>query len=330
MKGRQRGVALLVVLLIVALMTMLAINLTERSGRAYLSTAGHLARQQAKWYALAAEAMAGQMLLSDGRDSPNSTHLAQLWAQEGRQFPVEGGEIGGQITDAQACFNLNAINQVVSYVDQGEAVEAAYPAQVFHHLLLQLGVEAERAGSVTDALRDWVDNDGAPREKGAEDEAYASLNPPYLPANRALVDVSELRMVLGIDTALYRRLLPYVCVLPQQALLININTLQLSQAALLSALFLNEVSRTAAAQLLDERPREGWSSVPALLAQGALPELNSEAAKQVLTVNSQFFFARISVRLADGDYHRHSLLQREGSRINVLQRHDGLSMKVEP
>jgi type II secretory pathway component PulK len=54
--------------------------------------------------------MAAALLQRDALDSPNQTHLAQNWAQEGRRFTVNDGEINATITDGQACFNLNAIN----------------------------------------------------------------------------------------------------------------------------------------------------------------------------------------------------------------------------
>jgi general secretion pathway protein K len=50
-------------------------------------------------------------------------------------------------------------------------------------------------------------------------------------------DISELRTVSGVDAELYRRLLPYVCVLPVQTLSININTLSESQSPLFAAIW---------------------------------------------------------------------------------------------
>lgn len=328
MRTRQRGVALLVVLLILALMVTISATIAERSGRAYLRTVGQLERQQARWYALAAESLAGKVLRLDGRDSPNKTHLAQYWAQEGRQFPVEGGQVAGQIQDGQACFNLNAINQDAG--EQDAEPKAPYPARVFRQLLQNLGEEPLRAAQVTAALRDWVDSDRIPLADGAEDEAYAALDSPYLPANQPLADVSELRAVLGVDADLYRRLLPYVCALPTQTLQMNVNTLRESQGPLLAALFLTGLGATEADQLLLQRPREGWNSVAAFLAQESLREMNHQAVRQVLTVKSDLFFASFSVRMGDMEYSQRSLLQRDGNNIHVLQRQYGLSMAVVP
>ncbi|KAB1871135.1 general secretion pathway protein GspK, partial [Klebsiella pneumoniae] len=54
MINRQRGVALLMVLFILALMMILASAMTERTAVMYQHTAVTLDNLQARWYALAA------------------------------------------------------------------------------------------------------------------------------------------------------------------------------------------------------------------------------------------------------------------------------------
>ncbi|TQI80025.1 type II secretion system protein K (GspK) [Serratia fonticola] len=326
MKGRQKGVALLVVLLILALMVTIAATIAERNGRTYLRTAAQLDRQQAKWYGRAAEALAIKILQRDALDSPNKTHLAQNWAQEERRFPVEGGEVLGQIVDGQACFNLNAINQGTT---EGETA-LPYVAQVFVQLLKNLGEEPLRAEQVAAALRDWIDSDSEPGIGGAEDDVYMALESPYLPANQPMQDISELRTVSGVDASLYRRLLPYVCVLPTQTLAVNINTLSESQGPLLAALFLRELDSSVATRLLQQRPREGWGSTAAFLAQAALKDIDTAAARQLLTVKSDLFLARFTVLMGDTRYSLRSLLRKTGNRFQVVQRQYGLSMREEP
>ena len=93
MINRQRGVALLMVLFILALMMILASAMTERTAVMYQHTAVTLDNLQARWYALAAENMAAALLQRDALDSPSQTNLAQTWAQEGRRFTLDDGEI---------------------------------------------------------------------------------------------------------------------------------------------------------------------------------------------------------------------------------------------
>lgn len=73
-----------------------------------------------------------------------------------------------------------------------------------------------------------------------------------------------------MDAALYQRLLPFVCALPDDALQVNVNTLHPAQAALLAALFPTELTVSEARQLVQTRAATGWSSVAAFLSQPAL------------------------------------------------------------
>lgn len=146
-------------------------------------------------------------------------------AQEGRRFTLDDGEIRATIRDGHACFNLNAINHRADEAGDG----TPYPTDVFVRLLALLGEPPLRASQIAAALGDWTDSDGQPRLNGAEDEVYMAQTPGYLAANQPMQDVSELRLLAGMDAALYQRLLPFVCVQPDDALQVNVNTLRPSR-----------------------------------------------------------------------------------------------------
>ncbi|MEH2921075.1 type II secretion system minor pseudopilin GspK [Samsonia erythrinae] len=328
MRTRERGVALLVVLLILALMVTIAAAIAERTGNAFFRTESHLSRQQAKWYALGAETLSGQILLRDARDMPGRTFIGQAWSQAGRRFPVDGGEIIGQISDARTCFNLNAINQGVD--NESTQVATPYPAQVFRLLLKNLGEASDRAEKITAAVRDWIDADNYPSAYGAEDEVYTALPVPYRTANQRMSDISELRAVFGMDSDLYRRLLPYVCALPVDAMSININTMTEDDAPLLSALFLNEMTMLQAKALVQQRPDKGWASIDMLQQTGALPANSKNTAQRVLTVKSEWFFVRLQVSVGDSDFHQRSLIHLSGQNVQIVQRQYGGYRTVNP
>ena len=79
--------------------------------------------------------MAAALLQRDALDSPSQTNLAQTWAQEGRRFTLDDGEILATIRDGHACFNLNAINH---RADETSG-ETPYLTDVFVRLLALLG-----------------------------------------------------------------------------------------------------------------------------------------------------------------------------------------------
>jgi general secretion pathway protein K len=118
-------------------------------------------------------------------------------------MPVENGELVGQIEDQQGAFNLNNL------VSDGKV----NPVQLehFRRLLSILGLPVQLAYT----LADWIDTDGEPQPQGgAEDAYYLALIPPYLTANRPLIDVAELALVAGYDDGVRARLRPYIAALP--------------------------------------------------------------------------------------------------------------------
>jgi hypothetical protein len=55
---------------------------------------------------------------------------------------------------------------------------------------------------VADAILDWLDQDGQPRENGAEEEVYSQFTPPYAPRNGPIADLDELLLVRGVTPEL--------------------------------------------------------------------------------------------------------------------------------
>ncbi len=107
---KQQGIALITVMLIVALCAIIAAQMTTRlQTQMQRSTNIHF-NQQAYWYAMGAEELAKRLLMKTFKEEPEVTHLEQVWAEEERSFPVDFGEISGEITDLQACLNLNAMH----------------------------------------------------------------------------------------------------------------------------------------------------------------------------------------------------------------------------
>ncbi len=308
MINRQRGVALLMVLFILALMMILASAMTERTAVMYQHTVVTRDNLQARWYALAAENMAAALLQRDALDSPSQTNLAQTWAQEGRRFTLDDGEIRATIRDGHACFNLNAINHRADEAGDG----TPYPTDVFVRLLALLGEPPLRASQIAAALGDWTDSDGQPRPNGRRTRSIwrkpRAISPP---TSRCRMSAS-CACWPGWTPRSISACLPFVCVQPDDALQVNVNTLRPSQAALLVALFPGDLTLQEAQQLLHNRPRTGWSSVAAFLAQPTLQKTDTTLARPWLTVHSARFIAAFTVVTGNLRFQLHSVLQQSG------------------
>jgi type II secretory pathway component PulK len=76
------------------------------------------------------------------------------------------------------------------------------------NVLQRLAERAQPGSSVLllDALADWQDNDDFTRLHGAEAWEYRRDNYPYEPRNAPIQCISELRLIKGLDRALYQQL----------------------------------------------------------------------------------------------------------------------------
>ncbi|MGL5600937.1 MAG: type II secretion system minor pseudopilin GspK [Silvania sp.] len=294
MMKQQRGVALLVVLLLLAAMTLLASQMMGRYRQMWQRSHTLLQQVQLRELMLGGEAFVARVLYQDLLDSPHVTSLAQYWATQRNVWPINEVALQAEIRDEQACFNLNSLQ---NHDERQPDTLSRYRESVFIALLQGLEVEDLRARQLAANLEDWLDSNRDPQLLGAEDNEYMALNPPYLPANQPMQDLSELRAVKGVDARVYQALRPYLCVLPERDLAVNINTLQDSQALLLSALFTGSLSLQAAEDLIKHRPAEGWTSVEAFLAQvaGENERPDSTEITRSLTVKSDYFVATFSV-----------------------------------
>lgn len=319
--GRQRGMALLVVLLILSVMVIIASNMSGRLQLELRRTANITTGKQAWWYALSAEALVSKVLTQDFKDNPEVVNLSQNWARKNTVFPVDDGQLKGEVTDLQSCFNLNSLS-VASKAGSGEELEQQpYPVQVFRELLKQLAMDDYEAAQLTDAIRDWTDKDTVlVSSLGAEDAYYEGLKPPYLTANQWMLGKDELRAVRGVTARVYARLAPYICALPNEKLKININTLAPERPELLVALYLGKIGLDDAKRVLNERPQKGWKESK-LMTDLLAPPDTVKGLKEALVVKSDFFEARMVAEVGDNRAWLETLFQRgKDNKLVMLRR----------
>ncbi|KNC10548.1 T2SS protein K [Klebsiella sp. RIT-PI-d] len=281
----QKGSALLVVLMILALMAALATDMTisfqtqlQRSRRINDSL-------QAKYALLYAEAQAAASLQSAAEVSPSTSQETLTESEE----VDENTKVSWKTEDRQNCFNLNSLKDMPI----GILEDVPYKIGVFEALLEKRGVEKYRVEEIGQSIADYIDNDTSPRIKGAEDDYYQHRPKKYLTAGQNIFLPAEIRDVKGMTEDIYQKLSPFICATFSNELAININTLTEQQASLLAALFLNNISELDAAALIRKRPDNGWKTVDAFLYQAqrdftATKPLVDSLKKQLTTRSSYF------------------------------------------
>ena len=111
-KRPQRGVALIVILLLLAVMVSIAASMADRLFSQFKRAGSQINYQQAYWYSLGVEALAKYGIEQSYKDNDDSINLSQPWAQELDSMPLDYGTVSGKLHDAQACFNINALSDV--------------------------------------------------------------------------------------------------------------------------------------------------------------------------------------------------------------------------
>jgi general secretion pathway protein K len=309
----QRGVALITVLLVVAIVTVVCASMIARQQLSIRATGNQLQARQAWHYALGGEALAQAILRQDRQQAEAGArqpvdHLLEPWALPQPAYDLDEGQgqVQVRIEDLAGRFNLNSLVQQ-------QQPNAAALAQ-FRRLLRRLQIGQPYA----ERLVDWLDADQQPSgELGAEDTAYQLLDPPYRTAGRRLEDLSELRLLLDMRDEDFQRLAPYVSVLPADVAL-NVNT---ASAMVLSSLA-DSLTPSAAEALVQARKAGGFRDVAAFMAQPAFGGVQLQGIN--LAVSSQYFQATSEVRLGDRRLALVSRLHREDNGdVRVLQRNLG-------
>ena len=316
---RQRGIALLSVVLITAAMTLALTLFGERLQRDASRQKNLRLYQQSWWYADSAEQIVAYSLKE--LDKEKTTHLNQPWATGEQVYPVEGGAVIGSLSDMRACFNLNSL---VSGVQDGIANPVA--VKQFRSLLENLSQEELDQELLLSRTLDWLDGDYEENSiDGAEDRDYLEQKPAYYTANSLLASPDELLSTGVVNRAQMTEILPYVCAAPDSNGRVNINTLKEEQAPLLAALLFNRIDESTASGLIEDRPEQGFKSARDFLDLPELKDLpwttdEKKYLDKQLAVKSDVFQASIKVNFHDLNMALQSLYIIDGKKVYRVRR----------
>lgn len=183
---RQAGLALVLVLWVLALMTIMAgsYSLSTQREAALLSHA----HERARGVALAEGGIHYAMLMLSLPD------IQKRWRADGTEYlwEVEGARVRIRIFDESGKIDLNAAQE-----------------PTLRTVIQRLVHDEDKAAALADAILDWRDSDDLKRMHGAEAEEYRAAGALQKPQNRNFLVLEELRGVLGVTPELYRALAPW-------------------------------------------------------------------------------------------------------------------------
>ena len=360
---KQRGVVLLVVVMLVFLMVTLLAFMIEDQHLLFRRVSNQNVAEQGYQYAQGANAWAMRLLHDDIDRSTD--HGKEDWAKigqienpeensQGERFSldrenseeeeplptIDFGEVPIDffIMDLQSRYNLNNLS-----VPEPEARDAQ--KRIFYNILELVGLtEFDQKDELYDSLLDWMDPNEEEQPSGFESGSYASLDVPYYAADQALSSLGELRYVRGFTPQIIADLEPYVTVLPEVGIPININSGSAGVlASISSGTFVNAGALTNIIELRKQPEFLGFVQSDINLVETAIISASGGVAALpvpgMLSINSQYYQINVKVTLDKSVYCMRTKVYRNPRRtdaeiadsVKVLSReYDSLCLNHRP
>ena len=191
----QRGIALIIVMIVVVVLGLLAGSFAYT-----MKVETQLARNaswdtELEWLGRSGIELAKYVLAQPAAGGQQFDSLNQKWAggpgdTNGAMADIslEDNELGSgrfsiKIADMERRFNINAS-----------------PEEILRQACLLIGTDAAETPVIVNAIQDWIDPDDDPHigSTHTESDYYTSLRPPYRAKNGPIDDISELLLIRGI------------------------------------------------------------------------------------------------------------------------------------
>lgn len=193
-RARQQGLALVIVLWIVTLLTVIATSFLYAMRTDVKVVTNGMSRAKAE---AAAEAAIHRALF----DLYKPATVTDRWLADGVPHDWRYGEA----------------NVSVAMVDESGKIDINVASdQLMRGVLAAQGLSDEEAAALVDSIADWRDQDNLKRLHGAEAAEYVAAGRKYKPANAPFQTIEELKLVLGITPDLYQRLAPLITTYSRQ------------------------------------------------------------------------------------------------------------------
>jgi len=348
--AKQCGAALILVLGVLAIISVLSVQVIETANGLARAQASQTQLQQSFWYAKAGEEYAKLV-------SKDYLYTKMLFKEHTNlHFPISDGEINITLTPLQNCFNLNSLsdksgvnimNRTVFDMIDNPKISGDTPKskaeqaldinligiplkrRQLETLFSEHDIDADRAQFFSDRLIDWLDEDNLPiANYGAENTYYAALSPSRETPNQHLMIKEEMQDFLGDDLFDFSTVMPLLCVHPgDNKLQININQLTDKNATLLSAILLDKIDTATAQSIIEERPAKGFENLTDFWLLPVFKDLNiSIMQKKAIVLENRYFQVKSQVSYKETKFTLHSLIRiNTNKQVHVISRKYGVN-----
>ena len=200
----QRGMALLITLMVLSLLVVVTLGYHKTTWRNYVASHNHKTAIQLRMIAGSAVQLGVALLQYDGSVNTIASFFSP-WASindEDFQDLFPTGTLGLQIIDLSGRLQINSLVRKKGQEGRSSAKEVR---AILSRLLLTgaFAITNEwQVQQLVDALVDWLDEDDRESDHGAETSYYRSLDPPYACKNGPVEYIEELLLVKGMTPEL--------------------------------------------------------------------------------------------------------------------------------
>jgi general secretion pathway protein K len=285
MHSKDKGVVLISILLIVLLLSSVAVLFGNKYFLS-LKRAQYIEFQTLSLNIFRnMESLAQDKIEKELRFNSNKLTKDNPIINEPMLFNLNGADIVGKISDYGNCFNINSIVTL----NDSNYVENKNAAAAFRKILSLNEIDNNVIEEVIDQTIDWIDKDANPRAYGLEDYYYSGPlhSPREYTGMRLMVSIDELKSLPAVKQIDWDVFKNYFCAIPiHNELSLNINTLDLEDAYLLSSIFSNLTVKDAE-YILDNIPISGFDDLNNFIR--SFPDLDLEVAFGNIEVTSNIF-----------------------------------------
>ena len=188
--GSSRGVALIIVLWVVVIISVIALEFSYSTRIETDLTRNFFDGQKAYFGARSGIERAVKEILRYRKAAKllKDSEEELLWNLTGgpNQFNIGDMDISVEIEPEDARININDISK-----------------EYLKKIISNIGLTEEEADTIIDSILDWQDGDDLHRMMGAEKDYYQELDTPYQAANSDIEILEELLFIKGIDKKLF-------------------------------------------------------------------------------------------------------------------------------
>lgn len=207
--SNQNGMALLITIMTLALLTAVTIQFQKMSWQKLIVSDNYQRGTQLRYIAESGVNIALAILGSD-LDANSSDSLLDPWATVEKEdfaplFPA--GQLELQVTDLSGKLQVNSLVETKKNGEKAKnSGKSTHLRTILKNILLSDAFKIEDetdALEIIDAIVDWIDTDDKESDHGVESSYYQTLEEPYSAKNGPIYNIEELLLIRGITPELF-------------------------------------------------------------------------------------------------------------------------------